>query len=216
MTQTLFLSRFFSPAYCACMQYSFHDILTHTDSMGGLCAPGSWTHVHWIKEEPLEHLRILERGTKKQDYHPIEPKCTAENIVEWKFLLFFFFLCREEIKECLFIHSDGGQSDTAKSALSGRCWIFFFSFSSSYIRKNIQQRKANGRFRLFSFFSADTYLFFPSARYLSILSIYHSFPIWNIQHDSMHLNQDIYCCVLPFALPNFLAMCHHTADFTCR
>ena len=184
--------------------------------MGGLCAPGSWTHVHWIKEEPLEHLRILERGTKKQDYHPIEPKCAAENIVEWKFLLFFFFRCRKEIKECLFIHSDGGQSDTAKSALSGRCWIFFFSFSSSYIRKNIQQRKANGRFRLFSFFSADTYLFFPSARYLSILSIYHSFPIWNIQHDSMHLNQDIYCCVLPFALPNFLAMCHHTADFTCR
>ena len=216
MTQTLFLSRFFF-ACILCLYVVLFPRHTDTHRL----------HGRVVRAWKLNSRSLNKRRTARASPHPGKRNkktglsSDRAEMHRWEYcrvkvFIIFFFLCREEIKECLFIHSDGGQSDTAKSALSGRCWIFFFSFSSSYIRKNIQQRKANGRFRLFSFFSADTYLFFPSARYLSILSIYHSFPIWNIQHDSMHLNQDIYCCVLPFALPNFLAMCHHTADFTCR
>ena len=184
--------------------------------MGGLCAPGSWTHVHWIKEEPLEHLRILERGTKKNRTIIRSSRNAPLRILSSESFYYFFFPVQRRNKRVSFHSFRWRPVRHSKVRAVGQVLNILFFFSSSYIRKNIQQRKANGRFRLFSFFSADTYLFFPSARYLSILSIYHSFPIWNIQHDSMHLNQDIYCCVLPFALPNFLAMCHHTADFTCR
>ena len=181
MTQTLFLSRFFF-ACILCLYVVLFPRHTDTHRL----------HGRVVRAWKLNSRSLNKRRTARASPHPGKRNkktglsSDRAEMHRWEYcrvkvFIIFFFRCRKEIKECLFIHSDGGQSDTAKSALSGRCWIFFFSFSSSYIRKNIQQRKANGRFRLFlSSRPTPTFSFPRRAIYLFYLSIILSpFEIFN-------------------------------------
>ena len=149
--------------------------------MGGLCAPGSWTHVHWIKEEPLEHLRILERGTKKNRTIIRSSRNAPLRILSSESFYYFFFPVQRRNKRVSFHSFRWRPVRHSKVRAVGQVLNILFFFLLLIYVKTFNSAKPTGVFGFFlSSRPTPTFSFPRRAIYLFYLSIILSpFEIFN-------------------------------------